>query len=161
MGVLVWLCYYNRVEIRIHKIKEGAILPTFAHLSDAGADLFTSESVTIPGATSIDGNPIFPRTKIPTGIALEIPVGYVGLIWDKSGLSTKHGLVTLAGVIDAGYRGEIVVPMMNTDCEPYTFAAGEKIAQILIQPVAHPDFIETVILTPADRGDNGFGSTGK
>ena len=101
------------------------------------------------------------QALISTGIAMEIPDGYVGLVWDKSGLSTKHGLKTLAGVIDAGYRGEISIAMANVGNDSYTFKKGEKIAQMLIQKVEHAEFWEVDKLSETSRGTGGFGSTGK
>ncbi len=98
---------------------------------------------------------------IHTWIAMEIPDGHVGLIWDKSGLSTKHGLKTLAGVVDAGYRGEISIAMANVGNEPYTFKKGEKIAQMLIQKVEQAEFTEVEELSETSRGAGGFGSTGR
>jgi dUTP pyrophosphatase len=140
------------MEIRAKKIKENAVLPTYAHHNDAGADLYASEEVTIlPGV----------RTVVPTGIALAIPDGYVGLVWDKSGLATKHGITTIAGVIDSGYRGEIMVAVTNISDVVYTVKAGDKIAQLLIQQISQAEFTQTDILDESMRGDGGFGSTGK
>ena len=151
------LCYYNRVEIRIQKVKAGAVLPSYAHLTDAGADLCSAEMVTIPASVAGSAG----RGLVPTGIAMEIPEGYVGLVWDKSGLATKKGITTIAGVIDSGYRGEIAVAVANLTNEPHTFKVGDKVAQILFQPVTQAHFVETDILSEADRGEKGFGSTGR
>jgi dUTP pyrophosphatase len=127
-------------------------MPQYAHDSDAGFDIYTAAAVTIlPGE----------RVQIPTGIALAIPTGYVGLIWEKSGLSHKAGLATLGGVIDAGYRGEIMVGMINLSETSYTFSVGDKVAQMLIQRVEHAQFVETDDLPQTERGTGGFGSTGK
>jgi len=97
---------------------------------------------------------------IPTGIALAIPSGYVGLIWDKSGIATNHGLKTMAGVIDSGYRGEVKILIHNLSNQPYTVQAGTKIAQMLIQPVVQNEIIEVKDLDDTSRGERGFGSTG-
>lgn len=140
------------MEIKAKKIKENAILPSYAHSNDAGADLFACEEITIAPHES---------GLISTGVALAIPDDYVGLVWDKSGLATKHGISTIAGVIDAGYRGEIIVAVVNISNEPHTFKVGEKVAQLLVQPVSQASFIETDILDESSRGDKGFGSTGK
>jgi len=140
------------MKIQIKKISDTAIVPSFAHSTDAGMDFYANHDVLIePGQ----------RVLIDTGIAMAIPEGYVGLIWDKSGVAAKRGLKTLAGVIDAGYRGEVKVALFNTGTEEQTFAFGEKIAQMLIQKVEQP-ILETVAeLSDTDRGEGGFGSTGK
>ena len=138
--------------LKIKKLKGDAKLPSYAHPGDAGMDIYSCEERTL-----------LPQEQalISTGIAMEIPDGYVGLVWDKSGLSTKHGLKTLAGVIDAGYRGEISIALANVGSGPYTFKKGEKIAQMLIQKVEHPQFQEVDELSESSRGTGGFGSTGK
>lgn len=126
-------------------------MPQFAHDTDAGLDLCALEVITIAPGT---------RVQVRTGLAFAIPEGYVGLIWDKSGVSHKGGLKTLGGVIDAGYRGEVMVGIFNTSSEEYTFAAGNKVAQILIQKVEHPELIEVDDLEDTTRGAGAFGSTG-
>ena len=115
-------------------------------------DLYAAENVTIRARE---------RVKIPTGIAMEIPEGYAGLIWDKSGLSMSYGLKTLGGVIDAGFRGEIIIGVVNMSDTEYTIEKGHKIAQILIQRVESPTPEEVADLTDSQRGGKGFGSTGK
>jgi dUTP pyrophosphatase len=140
------------MKLLIKKIHPAATLPAFAHATDAGLDLCTVAAVTInPGE----------RKTIATGIALAIPDGYVGLVWDKSGLSHKGGLKTIGGVVDAGYRGEIFVGLHNLSSTPYTFEVGHKVAQILIQKVEQPELVEVDELPEADRGEKAFGSTGK
>ncbi len=140
------------MELKVKKLHEAAKLPTFAHATDAGMDLYAIEPVTIlPGE----------RVQLKTGIAMAIPSGFVGLIWDKSGLSHKSGLKTLGGVVDAGYRGEVMVGFINTSALAYTFAVGDKIAQMLIQKVEHPEVLEVADLDETDRGVGAFGSTGK
>lgn len=140
------------MKLKIKKINKNAILPKFAHSDDAGMDLFVPEKVSIsPGQ----------RKSIGLGIALHIPEGYVGLMWDKSGLSHKHGVKTFGGVIDAGYRGEIHAGVMNLSRETYVFEKGHKICQILIQKVEHPEMVEVEELEESNRGEKGFGSTGK
>lgn len=96
-----------------------------------------------------------------TGIAFEIPVGYVGLIWEKSGLSHTYGIKLFGGVVDSGYRGEVKVGMMNLSDQPFTFEKGHKIAQMLIQKVEAPEIIEVDELSNTARGEKGFGSTGR
>lgn len=140
------------MEIKVKKLHKDAKLPTYAHHDDAGFDLYAIESVSIP---------VGARVLVGTGIAIEIPDGYVGLIWDKSGLSMVHGLKNLGGVIDAGYRGEIKAGVVNLSAEDYTITAGHKVAQMLIQKVEHADIKEVAGLSDTLRGHGGFGSTGK
>ena len=140
------------MEIKIKKLHPSAVLPTYAHHGDAGFDLFAVEGVTIP---------VGARVLVGTGIAMEIPDGYAGLAWDKSGLSNNHGLKTLGGVMDAGYRGEIKVGVINLGENDYTIEAGHKIAQVIIQKVEHVEIIEVNELSDTARGHGGFGSTGK
>ena len=140
------------MEIRVKKIHKDAKLPTYAHHGDAGFDLYAIESVSIP---------VGARVLVGTGIAIEIPDGYVGLIWDKSGLSMVHGLKNLGGVIDAGYRGEIKAGVVNLSDDDYTITAGHKVAQMLIQKVERADIKEVTELSDTPRGHGGFGSTGK
>lgn len=140
------------MNIRIKKLHPDARIPSIAHEGDAGCDLFATESVTLkPGE----------RGQVPTGLALELPLGYVCLIWDKSGISHKGGIKTLGGVIDSGYRGEVQVGVINLSSEIYVFEKGHKIAQMLIQKIESPTFEEVVELSDTNRGEDGFGSTGK
>jgi dUTP pyrophosphatase len=140
------------MKINIKKLNKEAIIPKHAHYNDAGLDLF-----------AIDAFEMSPneRKSIPVGIAIEIPDGYVGLIWDKSGLSQKYGIKTFGGVIDAGYRGEICVGLMNLSNETFKFEKGHKIAQLLIQKVENIEFEEVQELNDTSRGQGRFGSTGK
>lgn len=140
------------MEIKVKKLHKDAKLPTYAHHGDAGFDLYAIESMSIP---------VGARVLVGTGIAIEIPDGYVGLIWDKSGLSMVHGLKNLGGVIDAGYRGEIKAGVVNLSDEDYTIAAGHKVAQMLIQKVERADIKEVADLSDTSRGHGGFGSSGK
>jgi dUTP pyrophosphatase len=138
------------MDIRIKKIHQNAKVPAYAHAGDAGLDLFSCVDMVIgPGETM----------PVPTGIRMAIPAGYVGLVWDKSGLSIK-GIHRLAGVVDAGYRGEVRVVMVNLGREPFIVKAGMKIAQMLIQPVEAPTIVEADDLDDTSRGEGGFGSTG-
>ncbi len=139
------------MELRIKKLHPDAKLPSYAHVGDAGMDLFANGEVLVSSGE---------RVLVQTGVAVEIPIGYVGLIWDKSGLSNNHGLKVLGGVIDAGYRGEIKVGIINLSTEDYKISAGHKIAQMLIQKVEHMQIIEITELSEAVRGEGGFGSTG-
>lgn len=139
------------MELQVQKLHPDAKIPTFAHDNDAGMDLYTTQEITInPGE----------RVQIATGIALAIPDGYVGLIWDKSGLSHKAGLKSIGGVVDAGYRGEIFVGLLNTSNTAHSFLVGDKITQILIQKVEHPTIFEVASLDDTQRGGGAFGSTG-
>jgi dUTP pyrophosphatase len=139
------------MNVKVKKIHPDAIIPHIAHEGDAGCDLFATESMTLnPGE----------RGQVPTGLALEIPIGYVGLIWDKSGVSHKGGIKTLGGVIDSGYRGEIQIGVINLSSEAYTFEKGHKVAQLLIQKVETPIFEEVIELSDTSRGEGAFGSTG-
>ncbi len=138
------------MDIKIKKMTPGAKIPAYAHSGDAGMDLFSCMDMTLaPGETK----------PVPTGIQMAIPQGYVGLVWDKSGISLKS-VHRLAGVVDAGYRGEVRVVMVNLGTEPFAIKPGMKIAQMLIQPVEAPTIVESDTLDDTSRGAGGFGSTG-
>lgn len=138
------------MEIKVKKIHPDAIVPSFANQTDAGMDLFSIEDVILkPGELQ----------KIKTGLAIELPEGYVSLVWDKSGIASKY-IKTVAGVIDAGYRGEYLIALINLGKDDYLIRKGDKIAQVLIQEVNHPKVIETDNLSETSRGEGGFGSTG-
>jgi dUTP pyrophosphatase len=138
------------MELKVKKINKEAKLPVYGHKGDAGLDLFSCvECVLAAGETR----------PIPTGIQVAIPEGQVGLVWDKSGISLK-GVHRLAGVIDAGYRGEVRVVMVNLGREPFVINKWMKIAQLLVQPVQEVRVIEVEELDDTSRGDKGFGSTG-
>ena len=139
------------MKLPVKKTREDAKLPERAHHNDAGMDLFATEEQIIS---------VGKRKVFGTGIAMAIPDGYVGLIWDKSGLAANHGLTALGGVIDAQYRGEIFVTLANLGDEDYTVTKGQKIAQILIQRVRLPLIEEVEELDETDRGEGKFGSTG-
>lgn len=128
--------------------------PSYAHPGDAGADLRSRIDVTIaPGE----------RVLVPTGVALQLPHGCVGFVVPRSGLATRHGITTLnaPGTIDAGYRGEIQVNLVNLDPqERFTIRRGDRIAQLVIQPVVRAQFTEVDSLESTARGDTGHGSTG-
>lgn len=140
------------MQLKIKKLNSDAILPHYAHIDDAGFDLFSVENIEIAPMS---------RVQIPTGIAMEIPNGFVGLIWDKSGLSHKNGLKTLGGVIDSGYRGEIKVGLINLSAENYLLEKGHKVAQMIIQKKETCEIVEVDELSDTLRGEGGFGSTGK
>ena len=139
------------MELKVKKIHEQAKLPAYGHKGDAGLDVFSViECVLKRGEVK----------PISTGIIVAIPEGYVGLVWDKSGVSL-NAVHCLAGVIDSGYRGEVKVVLINMGEQPFVIEKGMKIAQLLIQPVREVRVVEVINLGETVRGDNGFGSTGK
>ena len=142
--------------IKVKKLRPGAHLPTYGTEFSAGADLYAclEEPVTIaPGETK----------KIPTGLAMEIPIGCAGLIYARSGLGTRQGLAPAnkVGVVDSDYRGEFMVFLHNHSAEKRTVSHGDRVAQLLVTPVFTPGFEEADELTDTARGAGGFGSTGK
>lgn len=147
-------------------LDKGAYMPTRAHETDAGLDLYTPVDVVVPKTQDrdedgwpIDGVNIGSAT-IDTGVHVEIPKGYVGLIKSKSGLMVKHGL-TADGTIDSGYVGSIRVKLFNHTSNSYEFKAGEKIAQLVLLPIITPDLELVDSLEETERGSNGFGSSGR
>ena len=129
-------------------------MPEYAHPGDAGADLSAAVAVQLaPGA----------RATVGTGVSIALPEGFVAFVVPRSGLASKHGItvVNSPGTVDAGYRGEIRVTLLNTDStEPYSVAVGDRIAQLVIIPVARAKFIAVTTLPGSHRGESGFGSTG-
>ena len=143
------------------KLDEGAILPTRAHETDAGLDLYTPNDVIVSRCRWIPTEGItLGSATIDTGVHVEIPKGYVGFIKSKSGLMVNHGL-TADGTIDSGYVGSIRVKLFNHTSTSYEFKAGEKIAQLVLLPIITPDLEVVDSLEDTDRGSGGFGSTGK
>ncbi len=143
-------------KIRVKKLRDGAQLPTYGTEFSAGADLYAclEEDVVIaPGETK----------KIPTGLAMEIPVGCAGLIYARSSLGTKRGLAPAnkVGVVDSDYRGEFMIFLHNHGTESQTVSHGDRVAQLLVTPVYTPGFVEASELSDTARGAGGFGSTGK
>lgn len=138
--------------LKIKKVHPDAKIPKYAHHDDAGFDLFVPENIILKKGEHFG---------VPTGIAMEIPEGCVGLIWDKSGIAIKNGLKTLGGVIDSTYRGEVLVGMINLSGHDYVFEKGNKIAQMIIQKKETVDFEEVKELCDTERGCGGFGSTGR
>ncbi|MEI7498522.1 MAG: dUTP diphosphatase [Candidatus Falkowbacteria bacterium] len=137
-------------ELLVERISETAKLPTRSHANDAGLDIYADRSIDLtPGQ----------RHNMSTGLRLAIPDGFAGLVWDKSGVANQ-GLHVLAGVIDAGYRGELLISVINLGTATYRIQAGQKIAQLLIQKVEQPIIIETKIDDETTRGSGGFGSSG-
>jgi dUTP pyrophosphatase len=138
------------MKLLLEKISDRAKLPIRAHTDDAGLDLYALDEAFIrPHEWALIG----------TGIRIALPANTVGLIWDKSGLAA-NGLHCLAGVIDEGYRGEIIVNVLNLNKHEYKINAGEKIAQLLIQPILYPEIVEAKVDENTERGIQGFGSTG-
>ena len=142
--------------IRVKKIKPDAVLPTYGSEFSAGADLYAcmeKDILIAPGETVFS----------PTGLAMEIPAGFAGLIYARSGLASKRGLAPAnkVGVIDSDYRGEIIVSLFNHSSREVMLAPGERIAQLVITPVLAPKFCEADSLSETCRGEGGFGSTGK
>ena len=142
------------LDVQIVRLDPDVPVPGYAHPGDAGADLTTTVDVTLgPGE----------RAMVPTGIAVALPTGYVGLVHPRSGLAAKHGLsvVNTPGTIDAGYRGEIKVMLINHDLTmPVTLKRGDRIAQLVIQRFEHARFVEVAALPESVRGAGGYGSTG-
>jgi dUTP pyrophosphatase len=142
------------VDVLIQRLEASVPLPTRAHPGDAGLDLVTTQSATLgPGE----------RALLPTGLAIALPTGYAAFVHPRSGLAVRHGvsLVNAPGTIDAGYRGEIKVSVINLDpSQSVAFAAGDRIAQLVVQRVADVVLHEVDHLPGSDRGDGGFGSSG-
>jgi dUTP pyrophosphatase len=143
------------VELRVAKLSEAAILPTRAHEDDAGLDLYAAEAAHIgPGE----------RWGVGTGIAIEVPEGHAGLVLPRSGIAREHGitLVNSPGLIDSGYRGEVRVLLLNTDpAETFRVEAGDRIAQLVIAPIALAGPVEVATMAESVRGAGGFGSSGR
>ena len=142
------------VPVHLHRLDPDLPVPSYAHPGDAGADLHAAAEVTLlPGE----------RTLVPTGVALALPDGYVGLVHPRSGLAARHGItiVNAPGTVDAGYRGEVLVNLVNLDPrEPFTVRRGDRIAQLVVQQVARVDFVEVDSLEDSSRGDTGHGASG-
>jgi dUTP pyrophosphatase len=143
------------VELPIAKLQDNAVLPTRAHEGDAGLDLYACEEAHIgPGE----------RWGVGTGVAVEIPAGHAGLVLPRSGLARDHGisLVNAPGLIDAGYRGELRVLLLNNDpANIFRISPGDRIAQLVLVPIAIADAVEAPALAESGRGEGGFGSSGR
>lgn len=144
----------STVSVGVRRLDTGLPLPSYAHPGDAGADLCAAADVTLePGE----------RSLVPTGVALAIPDGWVGLVHPRSGLAAKHGIsiVNAPGTVDAGYRGEILVNLINLDPrDAFTVRRGDRIAQLVVQQVARVEFLEVDSLEATSRGDTGHGASG-
>lgn len=141
------------MEVKIKQLHPDATLPSYAHPGDVGMDLYSREETTIIQPME--------RRLFYCGFAMEFPTGYTAIVKDKSSLPKNHGLHTMGGVYDAGYRGEYNVNLINLGDEPVTIEKGQKIAQIVILPVEIPTLVEVDELSDSARGEGAFGSTGK
>ena len=143
----------ERPVLRVRRLDPDVPLPRYANPGDAGLDLHAAEELTIaPGE----------RTAVSTGLQVAVPDGWVGLVHPRSGLALRHGLtvVNAPGTIDAGYRGELKVLLVNLGEETVEVARGDRVAQLLLQPVGHAEIVEVDALDVTKRGTGGFGSTG-
>ena len=144
----------TRPEVQVRRLHPDAVLPAYAKDGDAGADLTAVASVTLrPGE----------RALVPTGIAIALPEGWVGLVHPRSGLAARHGVsvVNAPGTVDSGYRGEVLVNLINLDpTDKVTIRPGDRVAQLVIQQVAHAELVEVDSLPTSQRGDTGHGSSG-
>jgi dUTP pyrophosphatase len=142
-------------ELPVLRLDPGMPLPVYAHPGDAGADLCAATDVVLPPGG---------RATVGTGIAIAVPDGYAAFVHPRSGLAARHGitLVNAPGTVDAGYRGEVRVVLLNTDpAEPFTVRRGDRIAQLVVQPVTRVSFLDAAELPSTPRGEGGFGSTGR
>ncbi len=146
----------NTLKVRVKKVRDGAKLPVYGSAYAAGADLYacTAEEITVPPHGT---------AFIPTGIAVELPAGTVGLVYARSGLACKRGLAPAnkVGVIDCDYRGEVMVALHNHTDAPQAVAAGERLAQLVVMPYIAAAYEEAETLSDTVRGAGGFGSTGR
>jgi dUTP pyrophosphatase len=142
------------LEVLLLRLDDAVPVPAYAHPGDAGADLVTRVDVVVPPQG---------RVTVPTGLAIALPDGYAAFVHPRSGLAARHGLtiVNAPGTVDAGYRGEIAVTLLNTDLEtPVVLARGDRVAQLVIQKVERARFVEVERLPGSHRGEGGFGSSG-
>jgi dUTP pyrophosphatase len=141
------------MELKVKRVREGAILPHYAHPGDAGLDLFAAVALVLEPACS---------AMVPTGIAIELPPRTEGQVRPRSGLAAKHQITVLntPGTVDEGYRGEVCVILINHGRSPFVIAEGDKIAQLLVKPVYQVEVVACDELSDTSRGSGGFGSTG-
>jgi dUTP pyrophosphatase len=142
------------MQISVQRLDRELPMPTHSHEGDAGVDLYTSIDFKLQSGE---------RRLVPAGVAVAIPKGYVGLVCPRSGMAVKHGITVVngPGVVDSGYRGELKVALINQGAETVSFERGDRIAQLLVVPVAVQELTEVAELPTSDRGDGGFGSTGR
>ena len=141
------------IDVNIKKLSENATIPTYAHVGDAGMDMYSAEDVVIPYGE---------MRKVPTDIAMAIPEGLVGLLYPRSGLASKQGLrlSNCVGVIDSSYRGNIIAAVFNDSAEPRIIKKGDRICQLILTPFFSGNLIEVDKLDDTERSDKGFGSSG-
>lgn len=139
------------MEIKLKRLDKSIELPKYAHEGDAGFDIRASEDVLVKAGEKV---------IVPTALSMAVPEGYVGLIWDRSGLAARNSIHCLSGVLDSGYRGEIKVVLINLGKEDFQIEKGMRIAQMLIQPCVTAELKEVDDLDETKRGEGGFGSTG-
>jgi dUTP pyrophosphatase len=142
-------------ELPVRRLRPDLPLPAYAHPGDAGADLCAAEDVVLPPGG---------RATVGTGLAVAVPDGHAAFVHPRSGLADRHGItvVNAPGTVDAGYRGEVRVVLLNTDRhQPFTVRRGDRIAQLVVQPVTRVRFLDVPELPPTPRGEGGFGSTGR
>jgi dUTP pyrophosphatase len=142
-------------DLPVRRLDPGLPLPAYAHPGDAGADLRAADEVVLPPGG---------RATVGTGMAIAVPDGYAAFVHPRSGLASRHGItvVNAPGTVDAGYRGEVRVVLLNTDpAEPFTVRRGDRIAQLVVQPVTRVRFVDVAELPATPRGEGGFGSTGR
>lgn len=144
-------------KLIVKKIDTSIPTPSRAHPTDAGIDLYSAQDILIFPSIYVDPSNM---AKIRTGIAIELPQDHVGIIHDRSSVGS-HGIKVMGGVIDEGYRGEIIVCLANISDRIYKVKKGDKIAQMVVYPIAKPEIVVADELSESDRGQNGFGSTGK
>ena len=141
------------IELPIQKVRPDAVVPARAYAGDAGLDLAATERIELgPGE----------RAVVPTGLAVAIPEGYAGFVQPRSGLASRHGItiVNTPGLVDSGYRGELMVVLHNTDrTESFVVEAGMRIAQLVVLPIPEVELVEVEELPPSERGERGFGSS--
>lgn len=142
----------SKSPLRVRLSRPLAKLPQRKHAADAGLDIYAVEPATLlPGVHAV----------LPTGVHMEIPHGYVGLVWPRSGMAVKNGVDVLAGVVDSGYAGEVMVSLINLGHDPVEIRPGDRIAQMLIQPVELVECVQVEELGDSARGANGLGSSGR
>jgi dUTP pyrophosphatase len=142
-------------ELPVRRLQPDLPLPAYAHPGDAGADLCAAEDVVLPPGG---------RATVGTGLAVAVPDGHAAFVHPRSGLAARHGVtvVNAPGTVDAGYRGEVRVVLLNTDRHhPFSVRRGDRIAQLVVQPVTRVRFLDVAELPPSPRGEGGFGSTGR
>ncbi|MCR4280396.1 MAG: dUTP diphosphatase [Candidatus Komeilibacteria bacterium] len=140
------------MKLPIKKLHPAATVPQYKRAGDIALDIYSCETKTVAAGQ---------RTIISTGIAVAIPIGYGGLIWDRSGLAANYGLTILAGVIDSNYRGEIMIVLFNTTDQDYKVQKDDRVAQMIIQPIVNPDIVPVDDLDSTERGEARFASTGR